>query len=494
MPSQIIEKINTIQQETASSFYFMQCINFLFLFSICCYFYSAKSILGSSTYTPDSWAYYELSQTIFTENFYKFNTFRSYFSETYSTSFPLGYPTLLAILHFFAGNDPLLSVSANSIAAVMTWIVIIKLAKALHLTHLAGITLATSLVLFPHYLDEVFSGRAIPVALLFFLLAALAHLSFKNFLSGLFLGLSALTRFDYLAYSLILQFSIIFLNYKQGKKILLLIPGFLVGLSPWIAYSEYYFGKFWISDNSWIALSATPAFVLDFPAKSAISAIDNPTIWIKRILEGTPDLFHSIFFLSAPQFPIIFLLAIPFFHTLQKAEKVKISKIFFILSIIIASTTPYLLTGYFDARYFSLFLLCISTLMVYSIETSIRTEMEKKLYKITLIIAIILSIFFAFHYLSKKSWSSVTNTNKNKLTTQLIQQLKICHATAPERIYIFKDKYTNIAPQYGALTGNKAAFIPSNFSKMNIKEKEQYFSYIAPYAIIDKNLETGKCP
>ena len=44
---------------------------------------SASSVLGISEFSPDSWAYFELSKTVFSDNFYKFNTFSSYFSNEY---------------------------------------------------------------------------------------------------------------------------------------------------------------------------------------------------------------------------------------------------------------------------------------------------------------------------------------------------------------------------------------------------------------------------
>ncbi|MGF1643287.1 MAG: hypothetical protein ACFCUJ_06545, partial [Thiotrichales bacterium] len=53
--------------------------------------------VGLTQYSPDSWSYYELSKTIFSGELYRFNTFRSYFSETYSAAFPLGYPVLIAL-------------------------------------------------------------------------------------------------------------------------------------------------------------------------------------------------------------------------------------------------------------------------------------------------------------------------------------------------------------------------------------------------------------
>lgn len=44
-------------------------------------------LLDISRFSPDSWSCYELARTDFDGKFYSFNTWRSYFAETFSASF-----------------------------------------------------------------------------------------------------------------------------------------------------------------------------------------------------------------------------------------------------------------------------------------------------------------------------------------------------------------------------------------------------------------------
>ena len=81
-------------------------------------------LVGVSEFSPDSWAYFELSKSIFADRFYTFNTLRSYFSETYSASFPFGYPAILAVTHLLFGADPRLAIGVNLAAATASWFLI----------------------------------------------------------------------------------------------------------------------------------------------------------------------------------------------------------------------------------------------------------------------------------------------------------------------------------------------------------------------------------
>ena len=75
-------------------------------------------IFGTSMFSPDSWSYYELSKTIFTNNFYEFNTYRSYFSDLKSAAFPFGYPIVLATINLISEN-PINAVFINILFTIL---------------------------------------------------------------------------------------------------------------------------------------------------------------------------------------------------------------------------------------------------------------------------------------------------------------------------------------------------------------------------------------
>lgn len=492
MLSRALEHLNLISGELSRSHLVRRRI-FAFSFVLLCCVLTLMGVLPwLPIYSPDSWAYYELSKTVFEGEFYRFNTYRSYFSETYSTAFPLGYPVLLAIGQFFLGKSPLVAVAVNVVAAVATWVVIIQLAKRINLSPLAGFALATSLILFPFYLGEVYLGRAIPIALLFFLLALSAYFSRRLFACGLFLGLSVLVRFDYLVYAILLQAAVVIFDYKQSKRLLLLISGFLLGVLPWVLYSESHFGRAWVSDNSWVALSALPAFVDDFPAAATMSAAENPAMWIQRVMGNIVPLIRSIIS-SSLRFPLLVLLSLFFLYSYRGLINTALRKSIVLFVILAISVAPYLLTGYFESRYFSLLFLCTAGVIAFSIESSSLDQRKAAIYNAAIIISLVLSVLIGGYTIAKQSWAGIVRLNKPDLIKQVIEQLSKCHETEPEVAYIFMGEAT-LAARYGAMTGNRTAFIPSNFDRMNEVEKERYFNYMKPFVFVANVPEADKCP
>lgn len=449
---------------------------------------------GLMIYSPDSWAYFELSKSVFGGDFYKFNTFRSYYSIGYSTSFPLGYPFILALAHVLFGTKPLVAVFVNVAVVPLTFLIILRLSGQLHLSSVAGIVLVFSLVLWPEYLDEVFSGGSIPVALFLFLSGCSLFFSKKYFYAGLLLGFSALVRFDYLIYSIVLQGGFFLLDKSSWRnKSWLALFGFMMGLLPWIVYSHSHFDRFWVSDNSWVALSALPAYVVDFPAAAAISAIDAPFIWIKRILGNIFPLMRAVG-ISVIDFPLIALLFLIFIVWCRRLPFITLVKIWMAFLLICAAFIPYLLTGYFDHRYFALIFLVSCFMFVYSFERLQPYGDQFIFYKIALITSLVLNILIGGSYLMTQVILGLQASHKEALAEKTISLLAKCHSKNPNVKFIFNGNLGYLTSRYGALTGFPTAMIPSNFDKMTGQEKSVYFDYIKPYIMIE-NLENFElCP
>jgi hypothetical protein len=446
-----------------------------------------------SDFNPDSWAYFELSKTIFGADFYRFNTIRSYHAETYSTSFPLGYPVAVAIGHLVFGSTPLTGVWINLLVGLSTFYLVCKISRQLGLSSLAGLTLALSTVLWTFYLDEVLSGRSIPLALGLFLLAASLCLSGRYFWAGLLFGLSALVRFDYMVYGLVFQFCGAWLLRHKSRKILAFsMPGFLLGLAPWVIYSYTHFNKFWVSDNSWIALSSLPAYVADFPAMMAVSAFDSPLLWLRRVLGNVLPLTKSVSKCVILN-PAVILLGVLVLNLALRRRLREGQNILVVMFCLGVSVSPYLLTGYFDARYFSLAFLVLGFLFSRAVERSITVNERPKVYFPLLAFGLVAGVVLAGMHLSDKIIAGVSGYGSRDIFQERISMIELCHKKRPDLTLVFPGETLGIAPRYGATTGLPTAFVPSNFERMNDKEKNVFFDHIAPFAIIDHFEDLEKC-
>lgn len=455
---------------------------------------AAAGLTRLSMYAPDSWSFFELARTVFSGEFFKFTTYRSYFSEPYSSSFPLGYPVLVSAAHLVFGAHPLAAVWMNVLIAAATWPLILRLATRLGLSPLVGFAMASSLALWTFYLVEVLGGLSQPAALLLFLTGASLYLSGQLFLSGLFLGLAALVRFDYLAFALVFLLGALLLGRRSlARKLPLSAAGFAAGISPWVVYSLTHFGRLWVSDNSWVAFSALPAFVLDFPAAAAVTAFDNPGMWLARVAGNLGPLAKMIA-AAALRFPLVIALGLLFVYCYRSLDRAVRLRAIACLALLCASLGPYLLTGYTDKRYFGLPFLVACVVFAHSVESWTRTRGRRVAYHVLILLSLACSLLLGGRYLAWRSWSGIEQLNEPDTIQSLIETLAQCHAGTPEATYIFMDR-ADVTPaaRYGATTGRRAAFIPSNFDRMTREEKDRYLERMKPYVPIETFNEPEPC-
>ncbi len=448
--------------------------------------------IGITRFSPDSWSYFELSKTVFGPAFYKFNTFRSYFSHEYSASFPLGYPTVLAVVSWVFGERPMAAVDINIAAAVATGWVLLRICKTLQLSALAGFAIVLSVWLYPPYLEEIVSGRAMPAALLVFLGAGYLQLRNKPLAAGLLLGLSVLFRFDFLVYALLYQAIFLVSHIKDFKAVIKVAIGFAAGTSPWVIYSLTHFGKPWISDNSWVAMSALPAFVVDYPAAPVVSALQSPMAWLHRVLGNVPHLLKAIGN-AALLVPLLLLaLLATACNWLRVTIKAQVLLLVLVL-VAAASTAPYLLTGYFDARYFSLVFLCLVVLFV----VAIARAPSPRLFGMDLhglaLVAMVLTLPIGLFALAKTAYQAPEVSRKLDNQTRQIAILKACQQKTPETIYIFIDDAGGFAPMYGGVSGMRTAFVASNYLRMTEAERQAFFDHLQPHLVIRSMEQIEKC-
>ena len=356
--------------------------------------------------------------------------------------------------------------------------------------------MALSIILWRYYLEEVFSGRSIPLALTVFLFAVWMFLSEKYFWCGLLFGFAALIRFDYLAHgALALICGFYLYRKKMLPDVIKSVLGFLLGLMPWAIYSYTHFGKFWISDSSWIAFSALPGNVLDFPAATSLSALNSPLIWIARIIYNilpfVKSFLHSIIY-----FPILIFFGIYFCYLLASKRVSRFSEIVVFLlpciAILIAAT-PYLLTGYFDERYFAPHLIALAFVFCYSIEKLCTHSLYQPSYNLILILSVIFCVVFSIIYMVARIYGSFLNPVSDDVWRVRISSIAKCHQNNPNTILIFKGGARDLAFRYGAITGLPATVLPNNFDRMTDVQKKNFFIYIGPFSTIENFDELQRC-
>jgi len=210
------------------------------------------------------------------------------------------------------------------------------------------------------------------------------------------------------------------------------------------------------------------------------------------LFSNLPPLFKAIISASF-RFPliVIFFIIVAFNWLHIKADiKSRVLILFFILS---SSLAPYILTGYFDSRYFALFFLCLSVILLYAAnETNGSLFFGVNFIGLTFA-SLALTITVGSLYLSKSIWDGIRKSQEMNTQAELVAMLYSCHNLHPDNTLIFVNDTASLAPKYGALTGMRVAFIPSNFQKMNEKEKIFYFEHMTPYILINDFSEMQKC-
>jgi hypothetical protein len=456
----------------------------------------AANLLRTDLFSQDSWSYFELSKTIFGGDFYRFNTIRSHFSEQYSAAFPMGYPVALSVIQLILGQVPEIAPFVNSFVAVATAYVLTRISDAIQLPRIYAIAIASSLILHPDYIEEVLTGRATPLAILLFALAGFQYLGDKHFSTGLFLGLSALVRFDFLSHSLIFLIAAPFIKWPGSKRLCLMIAGFLIGIFPWSLYSYYHFGLFWASDNSWVAMSALPAYMWEYPARPLVSASDNFGLWLTRLTRNIYPLGKSVA-LSFAKCPLVsILVAVLLLKWRDLVRVIDVRLAIGLLFLLSAALLPYLLTGYFLSRYYLVHLLCASLLLASSVvhlkDLSILGLSSEGI----AVIAIVFTFIVGATDLSRYVVSHYLHVNEQASELEIIESLRQCHRLNPEVLYIFEPPLASRVDfiKYGALTGMRATGLPYNFSTMNDTQREEFFHHMAPYIRIKDFSAGNKCP
>lgn len=248
--------------------------------------------LSNLCISPDSYSYYEMSQTLFSD-FGRVSTIRQYVRFTdYGISFPYFYPLLLALVDGLSGLGMYSGILLNVFLGMGTALLFVPLSRRLCARSWPGAAAAIALLTNRKYLSEVLSGRAIPAAVLcvvvlLLLLSGPERRGRKNlFLAGLTAGISMVTRFDDL---LVVGFAGLCVLLLSGKgrwgRAVCYGLGALIPLLPWCVYSLARFGTPWVSDNggtlTMVEVMVPQRFFL--PGEEVATLFNSPAEWLQAL-------------------------------------------------------------------------------------------------------------------------------------------------------------------------------------------------------------------
>jgi hypothetical protein len=323
-------------------------------------------MIAAPPYSPDSWALYELSQTVFGD-FYRFNHWRSYASASeYSTSFPPLYPTLIGLSDALLGTGPRTGLYLAFACFAGFTLVSERIGRKVTGAPWLGLAAAGVLLLGPNMLlIELGAGRTIPLQLLILSLIVLGLLQGRALTLaqaaglGALAGLALMNRFDAVLLPLLVAGAVLWLT-RRPARALAALGASLIVISPWIAYSLTTFGTLFATDNAGTATAIDPAaYVTDWWPTAQLSLSDDPLAWAARVAGNV--FTYARTFASLVLSPLglggAALVAAPLALIWLNGERPRGSAPLWVLAGVTAALAlmmaPQVLTGYLEHRYFS---------------------------------------------------------------------------------------------------------------------------------------------
>ena len=321
-------------------------------------------VVAAPPYSPDSWALWELAQTVFGD-FYRFAHWRSYASDLpYSASFPPLTPVLIAGADALLGTGP--RTGLYLAFAAFAGFALVSEAIARRVTGAAWLGIGAALVLLtgPNMLlTEMQAGRTIPLQLLLYalvlrgLLQGRAITLVQAALIGLVAGMAVLNRFDALLLPLPVALAVGWLT-RSPAKALAALAAALVAVSPWVAYSLTHFGTLFATDNAGIATALDPrAYVTDWWPTPQPTFANDPATWagkvaanVGRVAYVAAALMLSPLGLAAAAF-LAFPAMLAWLCRAERRPAAHRGALAGFAVLIALMCAPQLMTGYADPRY-----------------------------------------------------------------------------------------------------------------------------------------------
>ncbi len=324
------------------------------------------SVIAAPPYSPDSWALYELSQSVFGD-FYRFAHWRSYASiSPYSASFPPLTPTLIAIINGLLGTGPRTGLYLAFACFAGFALVSERIGRAVTGAPWLGLGAALVLLLGPNMLlIEMSSGRTIPLQLLLYALMLSGLLNGARIgiaqaaAIGFLAGLALLNRFDALLVPLLTAGAIGWLT-RSPRRALAALAASVVAVSPWLAFSMTTHGTLFATDNAGTATSLDlAAYVTDWWPTEQPAIAHQPLTWAAKVAANVLTFAYTgAGLLVSPMGPAAaaFLAAPAAVAWLSGGRPHGNARLWILAGFAAAAglmLVPQVLTGYLEQRYFS---------------------------------------------------------------------------------------------------------------------------------------------
>jgi hypothetical protein len=264
------------------------------------------SVIAAPPYSPDSWALYELSQTVFGD-FYRFTHWRSYASASpFSAAFPPLYPALIAATDGLLGTGVRTGLYLAFASALGFALVSEQIGRRVTGAAWLGLAAAGALLLGPNMLViELGAGRTIPLQLLIYALILWGLLAGRAITLagaaglGALAGLALMNRFDAVLVPVMVIGAVLWLTRRTTHALAALAATGLV-IAPWIAYSLATFGTVFATDNAGAALTIDPkAYVTDWWPTAQPTIVEDPLAWAARVMGNAVGFLRTVVSLMA---------------------------------------------------------------------------------------------------------------------------------------------------------------------------------------------------
>lgn len=448
------------------------------------------NVLISPPYSPDSWAFYELSQTVFGD-FYRATHFRSFANDiAYSAAFPPLWPTLIGAVDAALGTGARTGLYLAFASFVVFAVFSEHIARRVAGVSWFGLSAALALLLGPRMIpEELAAGRTIPLQMALYAMVLIGLLAGRRITVlgagglGLVAGIAVLNRFDALPLPILAAGLVYWLTRKPGHTLMVLAAA-TFAVSPWIAYSLSTFGVVFATDNAGIAISLDPkAFVTDWWPTPQPGIGDNPAAWAAKVLGNLLRFVWVGAAVLASPLGLAFAMAVAIGGTFvllaaqrpherlaltPQDESVRIVVGFACLCAVMAA--PQILTGYTEYRYLTaLFWAGFLALGLWVITTGV-TAAQRQAY--AALMTLTLCIWIIPSAASQGLQTLHTNT---EIWSQFEQPAKLrtlrqCLADKPQaRVLVIGDD--GFAAKAGALEGIAALMEPRNMADGRLGRK-----------------------
>ena len=485
--------------------FFFRVVVATFAVSLLALFVALPSV---SQFSPDAWTVHELAGTI-GRDFFRANTAREYATgSSYSSAFAPAWPLVVALFRLITGN-----IYSGYIASFLSYAAFAAAAELFGRRALgvraAGVLSALLMLRFLGLREELSSGRSIPLylcelALLGTLLVGLdAAPRYRSALAGLLAGVMLMTRFDSLPAVAALLIGAPFVGVSRDR-VALLAACIVVAIAPWIVYSLVHFNTVFVTDNRAVVLSLDPrAFVQDFHSGPQPTLLDAPVAWVAKVLRHIPSIGKALVLsaLESVFLPLLGVLSVavarrapsssstPWAFAALRATTVPSRTVVLFVAITIAPITGYVLTGYWDHRYFTASIWLAELLLL-----AWLARWEGRAEKVAMLALVVAGGVLSVAVLRYTLRSSPLAAVKLELDRGPSESLVAClrqDGASPDDGVVFTGRDVLGRFKFGALTGWRVLPIPSNWPRLERSEQDEFLRRYRAAYVMDSRSSPG---